>query len=30
MPPAVAGAVRKLWAAEIRDASGAPVFAASR
>ena len=28
MPPGVAGAVRKLWASEIKDASGAPVFAA--
>ena len=30
MPPGVAGAVRKLWASEIKDASGAPVYAASR
>jgi hypothetical protein len=30
MPPGVAGAVRKLWASEIKDASGSPVFAASR
>ena len=30
MPPAVAGAVRKLWASEIKDASGAPLFPASR
>ena len=28
MPPGVVGAVRKLWASEIKDASGAPVFAA--
>ena len=28
MPPGVAGAVRKLWASEIKDASGAPVYAA--
>jgi phosphate transport system substrate-binding protein len=27
MPPGVAGAVRKLWASEIKDASGAPVYA---
>ena len=30
MPLGVAGAVRKLWASEIKDASGAPVYAASR
>jgi phosphate transport system substrate-binding protein len=30
MPPGVAGAVRKLWASQIKDASGAPVYAASR
>jgi len=30
MPAGVAGAVRKLWATQIKDASGAPVYAASR
>jgi phosphate transport system substrate-binding protein len=30
MPAGVAGAIRKLWASEIKDASGAPVYAASR
>ena len=30
MPPNVVSAVEKLWASEIKDASGKPIFAASR
>src|SRR3954453_3734283 len=30
MPAGVAGAIRKLWASEIKDASGAPVYAAKQ
>jgi hypothetical protein len=30
MPPNVVTAIEKLWASEIKDASGKPIFAASR